>query len=134
MAKAYSLDLRTKIIEFYYNNAFTQLEVADQFGINISTLKRILKQQREEGTVSIKPYSNGRPTIIADKHSQLIKTFVLQNTDSTLEEIRQYYIKKSKQEISVSTICRLLQKLDLRRKKKSHYAQEQDRDDVKKKT
>ena len=35
MPKAYSLDLRTKNIEFYYNNEFTQLEVAEQFGIKI---------------------------------------------------------------------------------------------------
>lgn len=134
MPKAYSVDLRTKIIEFYQKNTLTQFEVAKQFGINISTFKRILKQYREEGTVSIKSYSNGRPPLIATKHSNLIKSFVFKNKDSTLEEIRQYYITKSKQEVSIATICRLLQKLDFRRKKKSLYAQEQERDDVKKKT
>lgn len=134
MPRAYSQDLRTKIIEFYHNNSFSQLEVAEHFGINISTFKRILKKYREDGTCEIKPYSNGRPPIISANHRHLIKQFVLKNRDATLEEIKQYYVSKSQVEISIPTIFRLLNKFDFRRKKKSHYAQEQERDDVKKKT
>jgi transposase len=134
MPKAYSQDLRAKIFEFYENNSFTQAEVAEQFGINISTFKRILKKYREDGTFEIKPYSNGRPPTIGNKDIILIEKFVLKTKDATLEEIRQYYLRKTQIEVSIPTIFRLLNKLDLRRKKKSNYAQEQERDDIKKKT
>lgn len=134
MPLAYSKDLREKIIEFYNNNSsLSQFEVAKQFGINISTFKRILKKFREDGTFEIKPYSEGRPHIISEKHGLLIKEFVLENKDATLEEIRQYYLRKCKMEVSLPTIFRLLNRFNFRRKKKSHYAQERDREDVKKK-
>ena len=51
----------------------------------------------------------------------------------TLEEIQARYEEDVQVPLSLATICRALQSLSLNRKKVSHYAQEQEREDVKKK-
>jgi transposase len=133
MTAAYSVDLRKKIINSYENGEGTQQEVSDIYTIHLSTFKRIYKQHLATGSVELAPSQAGRPARIDSEGYLVIKQYVLKKPDATLVEIRDYFNGQHKTNVSLSIICRALQKLDLRRKKKSAYAQEQEREDVKKK-
>ncbi len=51
--KAYSLDLRKKIVESV-RRGISKSETARRFGVNHSTVKRYLKQLDEEGSLTPK--------------------------------------------------------------------------------
>ena len=111
----------------------TQQEISDRYKIHLSTFKRIYKQYRETGSVVMSPSQAGRPSSIDESGYTIIKRYVLDKPDATLAEIKQYYQSKKKISLSLSMVCRSLQLLNLRRKKKSLYSAEQEREDIKKK-
>jgi transposase len=133
MTAAYSEDLRKKIVASYEVGVESQQEIADIYNVHLSTFKRIYKQHRETGSVKLAPSQAGRPPRIDDNGLIQINEFVLKKPDATLVEIKAHYKSKNNIGLSLSIICRALQKLNLRRKKKSAYAQEQEREDIKKK-
>jgi transposase len=134
MSTAYSLDLRRKAVSAYENGEGTQEEIASRFSIGLRTLQEWLVLKKETGSIEPKEYIYcGRPPIIDEKGSLFVKNLVEEKPDILITEIRSLYKKKFKVEVAQSMISRALKKLDLRRKKKSIYAHEQEREDVQKK-
>ena len=133
MTAAYGKDLRASVIRYYEAGGHTQVEVADMLGIHISTFKRIYKHYRETGDVALPKNNAGRPHLISETGYEQIKEWVLSKPTLLLEDIQKKYYEANQIKLSIPTICRALKQLSLHRKKVSHYAQEQERDDVKKK-
>ena len=131
--KRYSTGLRSRLMNSYEAGEETQQEISDRYKIHLSTFKRIYKQYRETGSVEMSPNQAGRPSSIDESGYTIIKRYVLDKPDATLAEIKQHYQTKKKISLSLSMVCRSLQLLNLRRKKKSLYAAEQEREDIKKK-
>ncbi len=131
--KPYSIDLRTSLMNSYETGEETQQEISDRYKIHLSTFKRIYKQYRETGSVVMSPNQAGRPSSIDESGYTIIKRYVLDKPDVTLSEIKQHYQTKKRISLSLSMVCRSLQVLNLRRKKKSLYSAEQEREDIKKK-
>ncbi len=131
--KRYSTELRSRLMNSYEAGEDTQQEISDRYKIHLSTFKRIYKQYRETGSVVMSPSQAGRPSSIDESGHTIIKRYVLGKPDATLAEIKQHYQTKKKISLSLSMVCRSLQLLNLRRKKKSLYAAEQEREDIKKK-
>ena len=133
MPGPYSLDLRRKAVLAYEAGEGTQKEVAEQFGIGYRTFKEWLFLKKMTGDVKPKEHIHrGPPPIIDEKGLLFIKRLVEKKPDILLSEIRDLYAKKYMVEVVLSTIFNALTKLNLRRKKKSEYAMEQERADVKK--
>jgi arginine repressor len=61
-----------------------------------------------------------------------IKRIIENKPDILIADIRELYSKRYKVDVSQSMVSRAIKKLKFRRKKKSEYALEQERDDVKK--
>ena len=133
MPAPYSLDLRTRIVEAYQNNQGSIRKVAKIFDVGKSTVAGYLKLTDKNGTPKAKTPSGGRPARIDHKGMTIIRSYVECKPDITLNELSSKYYKKRKIKVSTSIICRTLKKMNLLRKKKSLYAAEQERDDVKKK-
>lgn len=133
MPGPYSLDLRGKAIFAYENAEGTQKEIAEQFGIGYRTFKEWLSLKRTTGDIKPKEHINRGPLpLIDDKGLLFIEKLVEKKPDILLSEIRDLYAKKFGIEVVLSTIFNSLNKLNLRRKKKSEYAIEQERVDIKK--
>ena len=49
--KAYSLDLREKIIETYESGGITQRELAEQFHVSLNFIVTLLRRRRAEETL-----------------------------------------------------------------------------------
>ena len=134
MPASYSTDLRSLAIKNYEEGTSSQQEIADDIGIHISTFKRIYKYYRETGKLALPKRKGGRPSLISESGYIQLQEYVTTTPSILLEDIQRKYFEDNQVKLSLPTICRALQSLSLNRKKISHYAQEQDREDVKKKT
>ena len=116
--KTYSIDLRERIVEAVDNKEGTLREIAETFKVNKSFIDKLLKQRRETGSIEALPHGGGPSRLIDVEKEVLIGNYVLENIDATLDEICDYLAKKAKLRVSVPTMFRALQRLNLPRKKK----------------
>lgn len=116
--RAYSTDLREKIVMAYESGEGTLDEMAATFEVDRRTVSRLLHRYREGSGLNPKPHGGGYPATLDDKRLGLLRQQVEQQPDATLEELVAYLRKRAKVEVHLSTVCRALQKLGLPRKKK----------------
>ena len=116
--RAYSTDLREKIVLAYEGGEDTFDEIADTFGVARCTVGRLLKLARSgDGLVPL-PHGGGYPASLDERWLALLRTQVERQPDATLEELAAYLKKRCRVQAHPSTVCRALQRLDLPRKKK----------------
>jgi len=132
MTAAYSIDLRKKIVGSYERGNNSYSKVAKNFGISVISVKRYVKQYREEGDLSPKKGDQGRPGKIDENGYKTIQKIIQNHPTITLAELSELYYRKKQVEVGRSILSRACNKLNLRRKRVSRYAAERDRHDVKK--
>src|SRR5215213_5871342 len=116
--RAYSTDLREKIVMAYESGRGTLDEMASTFEVDRRTVSRLLHRYRTGEGLAPKP-PGGRPASLDDKRLGLLRRLVERQPDATLEELAAYLKSRAKVEVHPSTVCRALQRLRLPRKKKS---------------
>lgn len=116
--KAYSLDLRQKIIETYENEPISQRDLAARFRVAPSLVTKLLKQYRETGVLEPKPRP-GRPRTLKEEQLQVVAALVAAQNDITLGELCEALHQQLEVTVSEPTMCRVLQRLNLTRQKKS---------------
>lgn len=115
--KAYSIDLRQKIVEAYAEGSISQRQLAKQFRVTLSFVQKLLKQHRETGSIAPKRRTKQTPTKLTSKQLQVLEQLVDANNDATLEELRQLLHQKTGVVIGRSTVDRMLKKFNLTVKK-----------------
>jgi transposase len=68
--KAYSTDLRQKIIDVYEDEPISQRQLAKRSSVATSFIIKLLKQYRETGTIEPKPHGGGKPAQLKPEHHQ----------------------------------------------------------------
>jgi transposase len=117
--RAYSLDLRQKVVAAYERGESTIEEIASLFSVGPTFVKKMLRLHREGGDLSPLPHGGGHIPKLSDKHLHMIQAEIARNNDVTAEELRQLLRKRASVEVSQPTISRALARLNLRRKKNS---------------
>jgi transposase len=113
MAKAYSYDLRQKVIQAIELDGLKKSEASELFNISRNTINLWFQRKEETGDLKEKPRQGGIKTgKITDWEN--FRGFVSQNGDKTQAEMAQLW----EGEISARTISRALQKIGFTRKKK----------------
>ena len=116
--KAYSLDLRTRVVEARDRRMGTQQEVATLFGVSCTFIKKLLRQRRETGTLAPKPHGGGQGAKLAAAQREKVRASILRTrNDATVSEVHAYVVTSLRREVSRATVGRVLQSLDLPRKK-----------------
>jgi transposase len=115
--KAYSLDLREKIVAAYAQGGRSQRQLAQQFGVALSFIEKLLKQQRETGSLAPKVRTQQTPTKLNDEQLQVLAQLVEVHNEATLDELRFQLEQKTGVLIGRSTVDRMLTKLKLTVKK-----------------
>lgn len=117
--KAYSLDLRQKVLAAALRGDRTIREVAELFGVGTSFVNKLLDLHRRGQDLAPRPHGGGYPARLLPRHERSLRLRVRQHKDATLEELRDHLAERDGLEVSVSTVSRALIRLDLGRKKKS---------------
>lgn len=127
--KAYTTDLRQKIIETYENEPISQRQLAKRFRVAPSFIVKLLKQYRETGQIAPKSRP-GRPRLLDAEHLQIVQDLVDANNDITLEELGAELYQRFQVTVSTSTLCRVMQRLNFTRKKKALHPSEKESERV----
>lgn len=116
--QTYSLDLRQRIVAAVDQRVGTQQAVADVFGVSRRTLKKLLRQRCEQGTVAPRPHGGGYPAKLSPADRVAIARYVRTHPDAILTEIQHYVAQRRSVTVSRATIGRVVQSLNLPRKKR----------------
>jgi transposase len=120
--KAYSQDLRDKVISAYKTRAVTRKKISDTFGICYGTACDWIKRYETTGDYSSQQgVGCGREQRFTDK--QKILDYLALNPDSNGIEIRDAV----SQELPMSTFYDTLSRLEITYKKKSLYTNKEAR-------
>jgi len=116
--KAYSLDLRTRVVEAVDKQRGTQKEVAQLFGVGCTFIKKLLRQRRETRSLAPKPHGGGHVPKLNETKREVVRSYILKKqNDATLAEVQAYVARQIGVGLSQATLSRVLQSLDLPRKK-----------------
>jgi transposase len=116
MMKAYSKDLREKIVDAIAQQGMPKTEAARTFGVGISTVKRYMsKAQRGE---SLEPgKAPGRAPKIGERERKLLEEDLKERPFARLSERCDYLQALSGIRVSRSTVCRAIERMEQTRKK-----------------
>lgn len=116
--KAYSLDLRQRVVAAYEQGKGSLAQVAEQFNVGQTFVKKMLRQKRESGTVAPLAHGGGRQPSLSEKEHRLVRQRVKEQPDVSLMELQEHLATKARVEVSLPTIHRSLRRSGLSHKKK----------------
>ncbi len=115
--RAYSVDLRQRIVNTYAAGDLSIRKVAQLFQVSKSTVQALLKQQREHQTLCPLPATGGRTSHLKGRE-ELLQTMVTNHPDYTLAQYCEVWAEQTGEWVSQSTMCRWLQREELTLNKK----------------
>ena len=128
MARAYSQDLRDRVIEARESGTSAR-KAAARFEVAVSTAIKWLGRLRDSGERSARPQGR-RSGSKLDPHRDFLLAAVEAEPDSTIAELQRRLVEERGVYASTGTIWAFLDRHDLTFKKKSAHAAEQNRPDV----
>jgi transposase len=117
--KAYSVDLRQKIVDAYNQREGSQRQLAKRFRVSLTFIENLLKRYRTDGTVEPRAHGGGQVAKVSREQEAVIVTLVEQNNDAILVELCDQLEQRIGVRLSRATMGRYVQKLKLTRKKNS---------------
>jgi transposase len=124
--KAYSQDLRERVVRACDEGRLSRQQVADLFRVSTAWVRRLLQRRRLTGSFAARPHAGGPQPKLDDERRGRLLVLVAAQPDATLAELRDRLAAP----VHLSTIARALTRLGLTVKKKVLQAAEQDRPDV----
>lgn len=115
--KAYSLDLRQKVIDAYNRKEGSQRQLAKRFSVSLSFVQDLLKRYRDDGTIAPKAHGGGATAKLNEEQVALVERLVEEDNDAILVELCERLEQQSGVRVSRATMGRLVQRQRLTRKK-----------------
>jgi transposase len=114
--RAYSIDLRQRIVLAVDSGEGSQAEIAEQYGVSLSFVERLLRRWRT--SASITPLSGKPgPKRILEPYGAWLRAAVQRQPDATLTELCERLAQAHGVHVHPSQMWRELQVLDLPLKK-----------------
>src|SRR4028118_1364890 len=115
--KAYSVDLRQKVIDAHNQQQGSQRQLAKRFRVSLSFVQNLLKRFKSDGTVEPRAHGGGQPTKLSLEQETVLASLVEEDNDAILVELCDRLEQRVGVRISRATMGRIVQKLKLTRKK-----------------
>ena len=112
--RAFSNDLRQRVIAAYQAKEGTQQQIAGRFAVSVQWVRKILAHLRITGSIDPKPHGGGRNRTFDQQASDRLRQAVGDKPDATLAELAQIAGVTA----SPSMVHRALKDLGITRKKK----------------
>lgn len=101
-----SEDVRQRIVAVYASGEASLSEVATRFRVSRRSVKRDVKQWREEGSLAPKPARNGKSPRLDHAGQTFIASLLSQQPALSQEEVRTRVNRELAVQVSQSTNCR----------------------------
>ena len=115
MTRAYSSDLRERVLRACEAGAESQSSIARRFEVSEATVSGWRKQAREEGRLQAKGHAGGRVMLAGDL--PVLDAVAAERPDAYLAEYAALVEERSGRHHSPAALCRALRRLGWRRKK-----------------
>ena len=116
--KAYSLDLRQKIVESYETSGVSQRQLAAQFRVSTFFVVKILGLNRRGENLAAKRRGGRVKPILTPEMREYLRNQLSVQNDLSLTELSRLIKAEFGLTVSTPTVCRALQQMNLRRKKR----------------
>jgi len=117
MAKAYSDDLRRKLLEAHDRGEGSLRELAKRFGVSVPWAWKISRQRRRTGQMERVEQRHGPRSRMTPAVQARLRELVRQQPDATLVELQQRLWASARLRVSLQHLWRVLQSMGLRLKK-----------------
>ena len=117
MAKAYSNDLRRKLLEAYDRGEGSLRELAERFGVSQPYAWKISAQRKRTGQVERVEQRHGPESKVTAIVEQQLRGWVRQQPDLTLAELQERLWEAARLPVSLARLWQVLRRLQLRLKK-----------------
>jgi transposase len=111
--KAYSMDLRERVVAACDAGDGTREQIAARFSVSVSWVRDLLKRRRETGSIAPKPRGGGRAPAFDGAAAERLREAVKADGDATLVELAE----AAGVACSPSVVHRALRRLGITRKK-----------------
>ncbi len=111
--KAYSIDLRERVLAACDAGDATREQVAARFAVSVPWIRKLLRRRRETGSIEPKPRGGGRAPAFDAEAAARLREAVRADDDATLEELA----RAAGVSCCVSAVHRALARLGVTRKK-----------------
>ena len=111
--KAYSIDLRERVVAACDARDGTREQVAARFAVSVSWVRKLLRQRRDTGSIAPRPHGGGRAPAFDAAAAARLREAVRADDDATLEELG----RAAGVACSASAVYRALDRLGITRKK-----------------
>ena len=117
MPKPLSPDLRQRVLDVYDRRELRQEEVAERFGIGVSTLRKLLALREQTGSIAPRAHGGGPEPKLSDEQMALLREQIAATPDATQQELADRLEASGAPTLHRSTIGRAVARLKLTRKK-----------------
>jgi len=111
--KAYSLDLRERVMKAYDEGKWSVGQIAERFKVGEWWIHKLKRQRQEVGSLAVRQGKVGQPRSLQGEQVARLERYVDRHPDATLEEMRE----KLQVTCSLVTIHHTLRRLGYRFKK-----------------
>ena len=87
--RAYSLDLRQRVMKAYDEGQWTVGQIAERFKVGEWWIHKLKRQRLEKGTLAPRKGRVGQPRRLQSEQLERLARYVDRHSDATLEEIQQ---------------------------------------------
>lgn len=117
MAKAYSDDLRRKVLQSWEEGEETQGQIAKHFRVSVRYVGKIIHHKRATGQAERIPHRPGRKPRFTPPLREQIRGWIRGQPDLTLVEIQEKLGQGEQFQVSLPSIWKVLKSMGLRLKK-----------------
>jgi transposase len=111
--RAYSTDLRQRVVAAYDACEGTQERLAARFAVSVSWVRKLLRQRRATGSIEPRPHGGGHAKAFDVEAAARLRQAVRDDSGATLEELG----RACGVACSPSAVYRTLDRLGITRKK-----------------
>ena len=87
--KAYSVDLRERVLAAVDAKEGTLIEIAQRFRVSVSWITKIRRQRSDLGTLEPQTHRCGRKPLLDDSQREQLAELIQNDADATLKELRE---------------------------------------------
>jgi transposase len=118
MPQPYSADLRERVLVAYEQGEGSQVAIARRFRVCPAPVCNWIRQAREDGRRRPKPHRGGPTGRLGSRELALLQELVAETNDARLDQDVERLFDLTGQRVSRPVMCRTLQRLKLRPKKR----------------
>ncbi|HAO21014.1 MAG: hypothetical protein BWK80_42240 [Desulfobacteraceae bacterium IS3] len=115
--KAYSADLRKKVLKAYQNGQGSMRQLAGRFAVSLTFVFNLIRNFKQNGHIAPKPHGGGKTSAINQEGCEFLSRLIRRQPRLTLKELCGHYEQKFGKKVSKSAMDRTLKKMNITRTK-----------------